>query len=332
MQFFSNTTLENQVCRPKSGINLYPFGSTMTGRTFSSEKYRFGFNGKENDNEVKGQGAQQDYGMRIYDPRLGKFLSVDPLFKSFPWNSTYAFAENDVIRSVDLDGLEKHVVHITPQKNGTKQVIIQAVEVNKLAQENSIPGHDDFLVFRLQHNADGTTTNLSSNALSSAESKIYESRTAVENANPQFKTKQGEKGISFKDQGGVFMQAKGIVGTPDKAPERKAPKLILDPQPLGNNVLFTDGNLTPDADGILRNFAKQINGNAKNVGGVTINANIGETSVTPTSFSSNAYQNIKLKLTEFGVKESLIKAGDIGPKPLNSRETPTNASIDIDPK
>lgn len=37
--------------------------------------YRYGFNGKENDNEVKGEGNQQDYGMRIYDPRLGKFLS-----------------------------------------------------------------------------------------------------------------------------------------------------------------------------------------------------------------------------------------------------------------
>ncbi len=32
---------------------------------------------------------------------------MDPLSKEFPWNSTYAYAENDVIRSVDLDGLEK---------------------------------------------------------------------------------------------------------------------------------------------------------------------------------------------------------------------------------
>ncbi|MEZ2442984.1 RHS repeat-associated core domain-containing protein [Chitinophaga sp. RCC_12] len=46
--------------------------------------YRYGFNGKENDNEVKGEGNQQDYGMRIYDPRLGRFLSVDPLTKGYP--------------------------------------------------------------------------------------------------------------------------------------------------------------------------------------------------------------------------------------------------------
>ncbi|HVG17080.1 MAG TPA: RHS repeat-associated core domain-containing protein [Chitinophagaceae bacterium] len=69
--------------------------------------YRYGFNGKENDNEIKGEGAQQDYGMRIYDPRLGKFLSVDPLTEIYPWNSTYAFAENSPIENIDLDGLEK---------------------------------------------------------------------------------------------------------------------------------------------------------------------------------------------------------------------------------
>jgi hypothetical protein len=39
----------------------------------SSGSYRYGFNGKENDNEVKGAGNQQDYGMRIYDPRWGSF-------------------------------------------------------------------------------------------------------------------------------------------------------------------------------------------------------------------------------------------------------------------
>ena len=66
----------------------------------------FHFNGKENDNEVKGSGNQQDYGMRIYDPRLGKFLSVDPLTKQYPELSTYQFAGNTPIQAIDLDGLE----------------------------------------------------------------------------------------------------------------------------------------------------------------------------------------------------------------------------------
>jgi RHS repeat-associated protein len=82
--------------------------------------YRYGFNGKENDNEVKGWGNQQDYGMRIYDPRLGRFLSVDPLAKSYPWNSPYAFAENDVLRNIDLDGEEKkHYLLVWDQQHRT---------------------------------------------------------------------------------------------------------------------------------------------------------------------------------------------------------------------
>jgi RHS repeat-associated protein len=80
----------------------------MPGRGYSGTgAYRYGFNGKENDNEVKGEGGQQDYGMRIYEPRLGRFLSVDPVSYLFPWNSPYAFAENDIIRNIDLDGLQK---------------------------------------------------------------------------------------------------------------------------------------------------------------------------------------------------------------------------------
>jgi RHS repeat-associated protein len=79
----------------------------MPGRTFSSGNYRFGFNGKENDNEVKGQGAQQDYGFRIYDPRLGRFLSVDPITKLYPELTPYQFASNSPIRYIDIDGLEK---------------------------------------------------------------------------------------------------------------------------------------------------------------------------------------------------------------------------------
>lgn len=64
----------------------------------ASNVKRYGFNGKENDDEVKGRGNASDFGARVYDARLGKFLSVDPLLKEFPWNSPYSFAENDVIR------------------------------------------------------------------------------------------------------------------------------------------------------------------------------------------------------------------------------------------
>lgn len=54
-------------------------------------RYRFGFNGKENDNEVKGTGNQLDFGARIYDPRLGRWLSLDPLQAKYPGFSPYNY-------------------------------------------------------------------------------------------------------------------------------------------------------------------------------------------------------------------------------------------------
>jgi RHS repeat-associated protein len=91
-----------------SASDYYPFGMLMPGRKFESGEYRYGFNGKENDDELKGEGNQQDYGFRIYDPRLGKFLSVDPLAPDYPELTTYQFASNSPIAHIDLDGLEKY--------------------------------------------------------------------------------------------------------------------------------------------------------------------------------------------------------------------------------
>ena len=72
--------------------------------------YRYGFNGKENDNEVNGNGNWQDYGMRMYRPELARFFSVDPLFRKYPELSTYQFASNVPTSAIDLDGLEAFCV------------------------------------------------------------------------------------------------------------------------------------------------------------------------------------------------------------------------------
>ncbi len=78
----------------------------MPGRKSNDGSYRFGFNGQEQDTEWRG-GQAVIFKYRVHDPRIGKFLSVDPLAPDYPWNSPYAFAENDVIRNIDLEGAEK---------------------------------------------------------------------------------------------------------------------------------------------------------------------------------------------------------------------------------
>ncbi len=100
--------------------DYYPFGMAMLGRKYTqpNSNYRYGFNGKENDNEVKGEGNQQDYGMRIYDTRLGKFLSVDPLIDKYPELSSYQYANNSPIANIDLDGQEDYYYKQVWDDNG----------------------------------------------------------------------------------------------------------------------------------------------------------------------------------------------------------------------
>ncbi|HPF00905.1 MAG TPA: RHS repeat-associated core domain-containing protein [Bacteroidales bacterium] len=88
-----------------SSQDYYPFGMIMPERNWNSSSYRFGFNGKENDNEVKGTGNFISFEFRDYDSRLGRFVTIDPLSAKYPWQSPYAFAANNPILYVDIMGL-----------------------------------------------------------------------------------------------------------------------------------------------------------------------------------------------------------------------------------
>ena len=88
-----------------SASDYYPFGMVMGERTYSNSEYRYGFNGKENDNDF---GSHiQDYGFRLYSAAEARFLSVDPLTNSYPFYTPYQFAGNKPIKYIDLDGLEE---------------------------------------------------------------------------------------------------------------------------------------------------------------------------------------------------------------------------------
>jgi len=104
----------------------------------SSGSYRYGFGGKENDNEAKGTGNQQDYGMRIYDPRLGRFLSLDPLWKTNSFESNYAYAHNSPILMQDIEGKNGEVT-IVKNENGKGGTITITTTVYVHAQVSSNP-------------------------------------------------------------------------------------------------------------------------------------------------------------------------------------------------
>ncbi|MEO8405734.1 MAG: RHS repeat-associated core domain-containing protein, partial [Chitinophagaceae bacterium] len=109
--------------------DYYPFGMGMPGRKFAAGGlYRYGFNGKENDDDAKGEGNQQDYGMRIYDPRIGKFLSIDPVSNKYPHLTPYQFASNRPIDGIDLDGLE----FVTSSDSRTTLLLLYDAKLKKI--------------------------------------------------------------------------------------------------------------------------------------------------------------------------------------------------------
>jgi RHS repeat-associated protein len=105
-------------------------------RTFSTTAYRFGFQGQEKDDDIKGYGNSIDMGARIYDTRLGKFLSVDPLQFVQPFQSTYCFAGNQPIWAIDAKGMVKIIIiEIYTDATGKEMKINKGVVYDKKTAE-----------------------------------------------------------------------------------------------------------------------------------------------------------------------------------------------------
>ncbi|MBU1720108.1 MAG: hypothetical protein KKA07_13665 [Bacteroidetes bacterium] len=86
-------------------IAFHPFGSIMPGRNFNAGEYRYGFNGQEKDDEITGvTGSHLDFGARIYDSRLARWLSVDPERTKFPSLSPFSFAADNPVFFLDKGG------------------------------------------------------------------------------------------------------------------------------------------------------------------------------------------------------------------------------------
>ncbi len=103
----ANGTTDYYKAEVMRAVDYFVFGAPMPGRQYNNSNYRYSFNGKENDFESFDPGdGMQDYGMRIYNPSLGRFFSVDPITKDYPELTPYQFASNRPIDGIDQDGLE----------------------------------------------------------------------------------------------------------------------------------------------------------------------------------------------------------------------------------
>lgn len=124
-----------------------PFGALLPGRNFSAANYRWGFNGAEKDDEVRGStGTSYDFGARMLDVRVGRWLSLDPLARKFPDQSPYNFANDNPIYYLDPNG-KTGITYLTVfDKHGNETKIT-------LVDHNDVKSYDHYSHFW----ADGTT-------------------------------------------------------------------------------------------------------------------------------------------------------------------------------
>jgi RHS repeat-associated protein len=109
----------------------------MPGRNYAattSSGYRYGFNGKEKSDEIAI--GDLDFGARIYDGRLGRWLSVDPLQKKYPSLSPFIFTNNNPIIYIDFDGRD-WTISTTVDKDGNQTITLKltAAVVNNTANK-----------------------------------------------------------------------------------------------------------------------------------------------------------------------------------------------------
>ena len=82
----------------------YPFGSRHTfGNTYAQTTNRFKFNGKEE--QTTGNLNYLDYGARMYDSNIGRWMVQNPLAEQMYMVTPYRFSLNNPVNFIDPDGL-----------------------------------------------------------------------------------------------------------------------------------------------------------------------------------------------------------------------------------
>ena len=82
----------------------------------------------EKDDELKGRGNSYDFGARMFDPRVGRFFSMDSKKAEYPNLSPYIFANDNPILCIDSDGEAWFTIHQDMTRNAFEKVKLKNVD------------------------------------------------------------------------------------------------------------------------------------------------------------------------------------------------------------
>jgi RHS repeat-associated protein len=126
-----------------SQSDYYPFGMMLPNlNDQGADGYRYGFNGMEKDDEVKGNDNSYTTEFRQYDPRVARWLSIDPVVHH--QFSPYSAFDNNPIFYTDPSGADSEDVNGPPKgkrlKSGVRQKTLVVRESGPIRRAISMLG------------------------------------------------------------------------------------------------------------------------------------------------------------------------------------------------
>ncbi|MEN9998794.1 MAG: hypothetical protein RI922_1784 [Bacteroidota bacterium] len=106
----------------------------------------YSFNGMEKDNEVKGEGDSYNTYYRQFDPKIGRWLSLDPLKSRYPWIAPYAAFNNNPIYFIDIKGDESWPPSKLISNKTSAPVLGSISEIQTYQKQNNRNVNSNFVI------------------------------------------------------------------------------------------------------------------------------------------------------------------------------------------